>query len=104
MVAEFDAVGLLCVAVEFHAADGVVADVKLARPFALQVLDGGLGVGLELDAAVEVVVGCTSCYFIAVVFGEAEVRIGGDVVAADGDVVHGELAVIGDDAMQAVTV
>ena len=50
------------------------------------------------------VVGCTSCYFIAVVFGEAEVRIGGDVVAADGDVVHGVLAVIGDDAMQAVTV
>ena len=39
LVAEFDAVGLLCVAVEFHAADGVVADVKLARPFALQVLD-----------------------------------------------------------------
>ena len=39
VVAEFDAVGVDAVLVDFESADGVVADVEFARPFALQVLD-----------------------------------------------------------------
>ena len=50
------------------------------------------------------VVGCASCYFIAVVGGKPEFGVCGDVVVTDGDVIHGELAVIDANAVQAVAV